>query len=357
MKVHNQYIMCFFYLRQFDQIMILIKSPCFEAFTLSDKNIIFTGSRQKIIESKEEFLDIIDLANFCIEPRRVIEVNEFISNKKISSKALDYAIKNKILIKNHIDLSNRYSRNDIYLEYQGIDSKSLHEKISSMNILIAGCGGIGNIMSYTMTSLGAQNILLLDDDIIEKSNLNRQFLFQECDIGKKKVDVLEDRLKKINSTLKIKKIESNLEKINLQNEDMSLIILSADSDNSLSIITAFATSKRIPLISVGYLADISCIGPFYLPGISSCPMCNNIYTDNNNEIDPRLLSINTHYKAPSSPMNNFLAAIMATNDIVNFISEKVDNIKSLNKRYGINSFTFEHDYIECPVNSSCRYCA
>ena len=86
-------------------------------------------------------------------------------------------------------------------------------------------------------------------------------------------------------------------------------------------------------------------------------MCNNIYTDNNNEIDPRLLSINTHYKAPSSPMNNFLAAIMATNDIVNFISEKVDNIKSLNKRYGINSFTFEHDYIECPVYSSCRYCA
>ena len=63
--------------------MILIKSPCFEAFTLADKNIIFTGSRQKIIESKTDFLDIIELANFCIKPRSTIEVNEFIANKKI----------------------------------------------------------------------------------------------------------------------------------------------------------------------------------------------------------------------------------------------------------------------------------
>ena len=112
--------------------------------------------------------------------------------------------------------------------------------------------------------------------------------------------------------MKIKKIDSNLEKINLQSQDISLIILSADSENSLNIISKLAASKKIPLISVGYLADISCIGPFYLPGISSCPMCNNIYADANDEIDPRLQSINTHYKAPSAPMNNFLAAIMAT---------------------------------------------
>lgn len=337
--------------------MILIKSPCFEAFTLAEKNIIFTGSRQEVIQNKKEFQDIIDLANFCIAPKNVSDVDKFILNKKIGSKTLDYVIKNKILVKNHIDLSNRYSRNDIYLEYQGIDSKSLREKISSMNILIAGCGGIGNIMSYNMASLGAQNILLLDDDIIEESNLNRQFLFNECDIGRKKVDALENRLTSINSALKIIKIDSNLEKINLQNQDISLIILSADSENSLNITTKLATSRKIPLISVGYLADISCVGPFYLPGKSSCPMCHNIYTDSNDKIDPGLQSINTHYKAPSAPMNNFLAAIMATNDIINYLSGNEGNIKSLNRRYGINSFTFEHDYIECPISNNCQYCA
>jgi len=115
--------------------------------------------------------------------------------------------------------------------------------------------------------------------------LNRQFLFQEDDIGLKKVDILETRLKKINSTLNVKKIESNLEQVNLQNENISLIILSADSDNSLIKMTKLATTKKIPLISVGYLADISCIGPFYLPERSSCPMCNNIYTDIDNDID------------------------------------------------------------------------
>lgn len=337
--------------------MILIKSPCFEAFTLGEKNIVFTGSRQDIIENKTEFLNILALANFCIEPRTIPDIDAFIFNEKIGSKALDYSIKNKVLIKNNINLLDRYSRNDIYLEYQGIDSTKWHDNIISMNILIAGCGGIGNIMSYTMASLGARNLLLLDNDIIEKSNLNRQFLFQEQDIGQKKVDVLESRLKKINSQLNIKKIEANLENLNMQDENISLIILSADSKNSLAIMTKLATSKKIPLISVGYLSDISCIGPFYIPGKSSCPMCNNIYTDSSEETDPVLTAVSAHYKAPSAPMNNFLASIMATNDIVNFISGNIDSIKSLNKRYGINSFTFQQDYIECPASTDCQYCA
>ena len=337
--------------------MILIKSPCFEAFTLADKNIIFTGSRQKIIESKTEFLDIISLANFCIVPRNINELNQFILDNKISPNALDQSVENKVLIGNRIDLTSRYSRNDIYLEYEGIDSIQFHNKISSMNILIAGCGGIGNIMSYTMASLGAKNLLLLDDDVVEESNLNRQFLFRECDIGKKKVDVLSNQLIEINSTLKIKKLKSNLKETVLENEKISLVIFSADSENSLRLITEFATSKKIPLMSVGYLADISCIGPFYLPGLSSCPMCNNIYTDTNDEIDPRLVRISDQYKAPSAPMNNFLASIMATNDIINFLSGNIENIKSLNKRYGINSFTFKQEYIECPASPSCQFCA
>ena len=86
-------------------------------------------------------------------------------------------------------------------------------------------------------------------------------------------------------------------------------------------------------------------------------MCNNIYTDTNDEIDPRLVRISDQYKAPSAPMNNFLASIMATNDIINFLSGNIENIKSLNKRYGINSFTFKQEYIECPASPSCQFCA
>lgn len=336
--------------------MILIKSPCFEAFTLGKKNIIFTGSRQQCIKSKSEFLNIVELANFCIKPRKIDEINVFLFNKNISEKTFNFALKNKILITNEIDLSDRYSRNHIYLEYQGIDSKIFQNKISKMSILIAGCGGIGNIMSYTIVSLGAKNIVLLDDDCVEKSNLNRQFLFNEQDIGQKKVDVLANKLNAINSELSIKKIEANIEKTDLKSEDISLIILSADSKNALNKITRYATSKKIPLISVGYLADISCVGPFYIPKVSSCPMCNNIYEDTQ-DVDPRLQNLASHYKAPSAPMNNFLASIMAINDIVNFIAGNIDNIKSLNKRYGINSFNFENQFVDCPVSNTCQYCA
>ncbi|MFT4058384.1 MAG: ThiF family adenylyltransferase [Legionella sp.] len=338
-------------------MMNYIKSPCFEAFTLDGNNVIFTGSRQKIITNQEFFFEVIEIANFCNEPRNSLELNEFMIHNHIKQNSLEYALEHKILINNQIDLSSRYSRNDIYLEYQGIDSKALREKLQEMNFLIAGCGGIGNIMSFTMTSLGAKNLILLDDDVVEISNLNRQFLFTEEDVGQKKVDALERSLKKINSTLNIKKINSNLERLELNNSDVSLIILSADSDNALEMVTRFATSRRIPILSVGYLADISCVGPFYIPRVSSCPLCTNIYTDEHKEIDERLVLVNSNYKAPSAPMNNFLASILAVNDIINFISGNTERIKSLNKRYGMNSFTFEQDYIDCPISGHCRYCS
>ena len=61
--------------------------------------------------------------------------------------------------------------------------------LSKIKIGIVGIGGIGCPLSQYLVSSGVKELLLVDGDIIEKSNLNRQILFNLNDIGQKKVEV------------------------------------------------------------------------------------------------------------------------------------------------------------------------
>lgn len=341
------------------RIMELEKIPCFQTFSLKRDKYIFVGSKQEIIDSSDLYDGILGISLFCKTPKSIDEIKKFLIENNLSEDSYNFAVEKNILIKNHIDLEDRYSRNDNYLEYQGINSQLFKSQISKMNIFIVGCGGIGNIISYMLVSLGALKLTLIDDDIIEESNLNRQFLFDETDLAKKKVVVLKEKLMKINSNLNISTVDINVESFNqnLAFENSSFIILSADSKNSLKVVTESATLYHIPMLNVGYLNDISCIGPFYIPKKSSCPMCQNIYGNDDQTENEHAIDINNYYKAPSAPMNNFIASTMAINDIINYISDNWGKIKSFNRRYGINSFTFEHDYIDVPMNTNCNYCA
>ncbi len=75
--------------------------------------------------------------------------------------------------------------------------KGVREKLKDKKIGIAGCGGLGSNLAINLVRMGADNLVLVDFDVIEPSNLNRQQYFQE-DVGKPKVETLKDVLLKIN---------------------------------------------------------------------------------------------------------------------------------------------------------------
>src|SRR5690606_39476281 len=84
-----------------------------------------------------------------------------------------------------------YVRNRIYLDY------SQQEVIKETPILIAGCG-IGSVIAECALRLGFENLTIIDGDIVEESNLNRQN-FIENDISQSKVEAIKLRLEQINS--------------------------------------------------------------------------------------------------------------------------------------------------------------
>ena len=78
-----------------------------------------------------------------------------------------------------------FSRQFILKEF----SEKNIEKLFKLKITIIGLGGIGCPLVKYLLSSGIRNFTLIDGDIVEKSNLNRQILFTIDDLGKKKVDV------------------------------------------------------------------------------------------------------------------------------------------------------------------------
>ena len=101
------------------------------------------------------------------------------------------------------DPDNRYSRFDLISWWdQDILKKS--------NIMVVGCGALGNEIIKNLAMLGAGSIFAVDMDNVEKSNLSRSILFREEDLGSCKSKTAAKRAKEINPDINIKYFEGSI---------------------------------------------------------------------------------------------------------------------------------------------------
>ena len=104
--------------------------------------------------------------------------------------------------------TEKYSR-QIIIEKIGITGQ---KKIFSSSVCIVGCGGLGSSAAQYLSMTGVGNLMLIDNDLVNLSNLNRQTLFYEKDIGKHKVDILKKNLQEINPEARIKISKKKIKK-------------------------------------------------------------------------------------------------------------------------------------------------
>ena len=327
-------------------------------FKMNNKYIIGAGSRQNITEDKDFYYNCVNVAFYCREPKAISDIKFFLKQNMIEQKIFNYMFENYFLIQNEIDINDRFSRNDIYYELLGVNSKNLQEKLGKSTIVVAGCGGIGNAVSFTLVTSGVKKLILIDYDVIELSNLNRQFLFTENDIGKYKVDVLERELKKRNPSVEIETINGDLTGFEYESikEHIDFIVLSADDDKSLPITNTFCIKNTIPYINVGYINDIATISTF-IPRISACVMCSPVGELNKQDYGKKEKEINTRRKGPSSVVNNFISTSMAINEIYFYLSGNFHKMNSVSKRFGLITSNFEKIELLYEKNDKCEYCS
>ncbi len=141
----------------------------------------------------------------------------------------------------------RFSRQ---LVLKNIGAKG-QKKILSSKILIVGVGGLGCPAAENLVRAGIGTIGLIDNDIVNLSNIHRQSLFNSRDIKKYKVSVAAKKLKEINPTLKIKTYKSRINKKNIENiiKNYELIIDGSDNFKTKFLINDYCIKYKKKLIT------------------------------------------------------------------------------------------------------------
>lgn len=131
--------------------------------------------------------------------------------------------------------------------------KSGIERLERAVVAVIGLGGVGAYAAEMLCRAGVGQLILLDSDIVNVTNKNRQLLALDSTIGKCKCDVLSQRLKDINSGLKTVEIKTYLEENNveelLQKYNIDYLIDAIDTLSPKISLIKYCISRKIPHVS------------------------------------------------------------------------------------------------------------
>lgn len=164
----------------------------------------------------------------------------------------------------------RYSRN-ILTPQIGEEGQ---RKLLSSKILVAGAGGLGSTVLANLSSLGIGLIGIVDNDILELSNLNRQYIHQYKNIGKPKVDSAQEWIQDYNPNTQIHTYQVELDENNFEKiiDDYDLIIDCFDSYKSKFLLNKIAVKTGKPLIHGG-VTEFSGQVTTIIPSKTACLEC------------------------------------------------------------------------------------
>ena len=141
----------------------------------------------------------------------------------------------------------RFSRQ---LVLKNIGAKG-QKKILSSKVLIFGVGGLGCPAAENLVRAGVGTVGLIDNDVVNLSNIHRQSLFSSKDIKKQKVSVAAKKLKEINPLTKIKTYKLRLNEKNIKNiiKDYELIIDGSDNFKTKFLINDYCIKLKKKLVT------------------------------------------------------------------------------------------------------------
>ena len=177
--------------------------------------------------------------------------------------------------------NNWLNRTDMLIGPENIN------KLKNANVVVFGLGGVGSYVVEGLVRAGIGNIAIIDKDIVDITNINRQLIADISTIGKAKVDVEEERILKINPDINIGKIKEFVNKDNVEeimehiNSELHIdyVIDAIDTVSSKIEIIKYCYKNSIPLIScmgTGNKLDASKFEITDITKTSVCPLAKVI---------------------------------------------------------------------------------
>ena len=125
-------------------------------------------------------------------------------------------------------------------------------KLKNSTVLVIGLGGVGGYATEALVRSGIGNIIIVDNDIIDVTNLNRQLIAHKENIGLYKTDEWEKRIKQINKSCNVTKITSFIDESNIDKlfeRKIDYIIDACDTIETKFLLIKLSSKKNIKLIS------------------------------------------------------------------------------------------------------------
>ena len=144
------------------------------------------------------------------------------------------------------DCLNQFSRTELLIGKQGL------EKLHNAKIAIFGIGGVGSFFVEGLVRAGVQNFVLVDNDKISLTNLNRQLIATQKTIGKDKVEVAKERILDINPKAKVEVFKEFFlpnSNTNIITKDLTYIVDCIDTVTAKIEIVMQCKNLNIPIIS------------------------------------------------------------------------------------------------------------
>ncbi len=233
--------------------------------------------------------------------------------------------------------NSRYSR-QILLEEIGVAGQTL---LQNKKIAIVGIGALGTVAAELLSRAGVGNLILIDRDVVEPSNLQRQTLFDEKDLGKNKVTAAEQRINEINSEIKIEShaIHLNSENIHLL-KTADLVLDCTDNLQTRFLINDYCKKEQKPWIYAAAIKTSGYVMPIFPNG--SCLQC--FLTESSLETCDTIGVLNT--------ITVSIASLQATLALKLLLGKEVESILY---HYDIWNQSFKK--INIKANKNCSTCA
>lgn len=169
----------------------------------------------------------------------------------------------------------------------------LQHRLKTVRVALLGLGGLGSHLLYDLVALGVQNIRAVEFDKIELSNLNRQILYSEADIGRPKAEVAAERILAFNPHIQLDILAKRLGSVDdvfnaIQDCDCVLCVADRPKMDLIRWVNEACVRLRIPLLNGGL--DVQrAVYYTMIPGITGCVECWRLQVQQQDPISSGLL--------------------------------------------------------------------
>jgi sulfur-carrier protein adenylyltransferase/sulfurtransferase len=262
------------------------------------------------------------------------------------------------------DRTDRYDRHRLYYRMLGINGDP-QKRLRNATVGLMGMGGIGSNLAVHLAAAGIGRLVITDGDRIEASNLTRQTLYRESDIGRLKVEAAAEHLAELRADLKVDVIPEDFTDPSLAQavaERADIILLSADRPASVhSWANSAAISAGIAFSASGYIEGHGCVGPLLHPPTTQCYECIRTDADalpgqarDAADVHESATELNPSFQAPSyGPLNGLVASIQANEAIRWLLGAPV---ATQERRLLIDSRTYAVTWEEFEQTDTCTTC-